>query len=112
MSALDRGETFVVVRNGVPVGELMPIRRSTKIHPACPKQARTGVIEFERIAPELLPGEIAISAVALAELAVGPHATMDAVERAKRQDKVPLAPTSRRTRATPATFVESSARSR
>lgn len=27
MRALDRGEEFVVTRNGVPVGELTPIRR-------------------------------------------------------------------------------------
>jgi prevent-host-death family protein len=27
MRALDRGESFVVTRNGVPVGELRPIRR-------------------------------------------------------------------------------------
>ena len=26
MRALDRGETFVVTRNGVPVGELIPVR--------------------------------------------------------------------------------------
>lgn len=26
MRALDRGETFVVTRNGVPVGELSPVR--------------------------------------------------------------------------------------
>ncbi|HZA39670.1 MAG TPA: type II toxin-antitoxin system prevent-host-death family antitoxin [Actinomycetota bacterium] len=26
MRALDRGESFVVTRNGVPVGELMPLR--------------------------------------------------------------------------------------
>lgn len=26
MRALDRGETFVVTRNGVPVGELHPVR--------------------------------------------------------------------------------------
>jgi len=26
MRALDRGETFVVTRNGVPVGELTPLR--------------------------------------------------------------------------------------
>ncbi len=26
MRALDRGETFIVTRNGVPVGELMPLR--------------------------------------------------------------------------------------
>ncbi len=27
MRGLDRGETFVVTRNGVPVGELIPLRR-------------------------------------------------------------------------------------
>jgi len=27
MRALDRGESFVVTRNGVPVGELLPLRR-------------------------------------------------------------------------------------
>jgi len=27
MRALDRGESFVVTRNGVPVGELIPLRR-------------------------------------------------------------------------------------
>jgi len=27
MRGLDRGESFVVTRNGVPVGELTPIRR-------------------------------------------------------------------------------------
>jgi prevent-host-death family protein len=27
MRALDRGETFVVTRNGIPVGELTPVRQ-------------------------------------------------------------------------------------
>jgi antitoxin (DNA-binding transcriptional repressor) of toxin-antitoxin stability system len=27
MRALDRGKSFVVTRNGVPVGELIPLRR-------------------------------------------------------------------------------------
>lgn len=27
MRALDRGESFIVTRNGVPVGELRPVRR-------------------------------------------------------------------------------------
>lgn len=27
MSALDRGDSFIVTRNGVPVGELRPFRR-------------------------------------------------------------------------------------
>lgn len=29
MRALDRGEAFVVTRNGVPVGELIPVRDRT-----------------------------------------------------------------------------------
>ena len=36
--------------------------------------------------PADLPFEIAISAVTLAELAAGPHATADPEERARRQD--------------------------
>ncbi len=31
MRALDRGKTFVVTRNGVPVGELVPLRRRRSI---------------------------------------------------------------------------------
>jgi hypothetical protein len=44
------------------------------------------VIELGRIDPGDLPSEIAISAVTLAELAAGPHATVDPDERARRQD--------------------------
>ena len=29
MRALDRGESFLVTRNGVPVGELIPMRQNT-----------------------------------------------------------------------------------
>ena len=32
MRALDRGESFVVTRNGVPVGELTPLRRQRFVH--------------------------------------------------------------------------------
>ena len=46
------------------------------------------VIDLERLAPEALPAEMAISAVTLAELAAGPHATADASERARRQDRL------------------------
>ena len=42
----------------------------------------------ERIGPADLPVEIAISAITLAELAAGPHATTDAAERARRQDRL------------------------
>jgi len=46
------------------------------------------VIDLERVDPAGLPSELAISAVTLAELAAGPHATADAAERARRQDRL------------------------
>jgi predicted nucleic acid-binding protein len=46
------------------------------------------VIDMERIDPADLPLEVAISAITLAELAAGPHATTDAAERARRQDRL------------------------
>ena len=46
------------------------------------------VIDLERIDPLDLPAELAVSAVTLAELAAGPHATADPVERARRQDRL------------------------
>jgi predicted nucleic acid-binding protein len=44
------------------------------------------VIGLGQVEPTDLPSELAISAVTLAELAAGPHATADAAERARRQD--------------------------
>lgn len=46
------------------------------------------VTDLGRIDPGDLPSEIAISAVTLAELAAGPHATLDPDERARRQDRL------------------------
>lgn len=46
------------------------------------------VIDLERVDPAALPSEVAVSAVTLAELAAGPHATTDAAERARRQDRL------------------------
>ena len=46
------------------------------------------VIDLDELDPGSLPVEIAISAVTLAELAVGPHATDDPEERARRQDRL------------------------
>ncbi len=46
------------------------------------------VIDHDLLDPALLPDESAISAVTLAELAAGPHATRDAEERARRQDRL------------------------
>ena len=44
------------------------------------------VIALARIEPQVLPAEVAISAVTLAELAAGPHAASDGAERARRQE--------------------------
>jgi predicted nucleic acid-binding protein len=46
------------------------------------------VIALEAVDPAALPRELAISSLTLAELAAGPHATGDAAERARRQDRL------------------------
>jgi len=46
------------------------------------------VIDLERVTARDLPRELAVSAVTMAELAAGPHATPDAAERARRQDRL------------------------
>lgn len=46
------------------------------------------VIDHDVMDPALLPDESAISAVTLAELAAGPHATRNEQERARRQDRL------------------------
>jgi len=46
------------------------------------------VIDLEHIEPARLPVEVAVSAITMAELAAGPHATADPEERARRQDRL------------------------
>ena len=46
------------------------------------------VIDLENIDPSRLPVQVAVSAITLAELAAGPHATRDGNERARRQDRL------------------------
>ena len=46
------------------------------------------LIDHDIIAAEQLPDESAITAVTLAELAAGPHATENKDERARRQDRL------------------------
>ena len=46
------------------------------------------VIDHDIVDPASLPDESTIAAVTLAELAAGPHATGDDVERARRQDRL------------------------
>ena len=46
------------------------------------------IIDLDRIDVGQLPGESAIAAVTVAELAAGPHATNNEEERARRQDRL------------------------
>jgi len=46
------------------------------------------LIYLESIDPELLPGEASVSAISMAELSAGPHATTDREERARRQARL------------------------
>lgn len=46
------------------------------------------IMDLEQIDPSRLPVELAISCLTMAELAAGPHASDDAAERARRQDRL------------------------
>ena len=46
------------------------------------------VIDLNEIEASALPVEVAVTALTMAELAAGPHASTDADERARRQDRL------------------------
>lgn len=46
------------------------------------------IIDLDRLDASQLPVQVAVSALTMAELAAGPHATSDADERARRQDRL------------------------
>jgi predicted nucleic acid-binding protein len=46
------------------------------------------LIDLERLDASVLSAEVAVSAISMAELAAGPHATADADERGRRQDRL------------------------
>jgi len=46
------------------------------------------IIDLERLDPAQLPGEIAVCAITMAELAAGPHSTNDPAEKSRRQDRL------------------------
>ena len=46
------------------------------------------VIDLEQLGARDLPTELAVSAITMAELAAGPHATADPHERGRRQDRL------------------------
>jgi antitoxin (DNA-binding transcriptional repressor) of toxin-antitoxin stability system len=55
MRALDRGEDFIVTRNGVPVGELRPVGRRVFVPREVVKQAFAGAprIDYEKFRADL-----------------------------------------------------------
>lgn len=67
---------------------------STRIPNRVAEQIRRGlidtsvVIDLDHLDLDDLPIELAVSALTLAELAAGPHATTDPAERARRQDRL------------------------
>lgn len=46
------------------------------------------VVDLDVLDPDLLPEKASVSAVTMAELSAGPHATDDPDERARRQDRL------------------------
>ena len=53
MRALDKGRTFIVTRNGVPVGELIPLRQRTFVPAETARAAfagspRIGALRFRK----------------------------------------------------------------
>ena len=46
------------------------------------------IIDLDELDPSQLPVEVALSAISMAELGAGPHATGDAVVRGRRQDRL------------------------
>jgi prevent-host-death family protein len=55
MRALDRGESFVVTRNGTPVGELVPVRRRRFVNAGAATAAFAGAppVDAERFRADL-----------------------------------------------------------
>ena len=73
----------------------MSTRSSTRTLPRVPESRHprgiidtSVVIELNRLDPGTLPADLAVSAITLAELAAGPHATNEPAERARRQDRL------------------------
>ncbi len=71
----------------------MPLSTRIRRHVADRRRAQglldtSVIIDLERLDPNSLPIESAVSSITMAELAAGPHATQDADERARRQDRL------------------------
>src|SRR4051794_38513409 len=69
--------------------------RLAKMHSPVPERRKprgvldtSVIIDLESIPANRLPVEVAVSAITMAELGAGPHATKDPNERARRQDRL------------------------
>lgn len=67
MRRLDEGESFIITRNGVPVGELTPLRRHRFV-------ATAAVVAIFRNAPALDPGRFRADVDAWVDQDILPHA--------------------------------------
>jgi prevent-host-death family protein len=67
MRRLDQGESFIVTRNGVPVGELTPLRRHRFV-------ATAAVVAIFKNAPPIDPGRFRADLDALAGQDTSPRA--------------------------------------
>jgi prevent-host-death family protein len=67
MRRLDQGESFVITRNGVPVGELTPLRRHRFL-------AASAVVAIFRNAPAIDPDRFRADVDAWAGQDIGPDA--------------------------------------
>ena len=67
MRRLDRGETFIVTRNGMPVGALTPLRRPRFVNTAAVLEAFTG-------APRIDAGRFRADLGAIADQTTDPRA--------------------------------------
>ena len=69
----------------------LPILGSTPVPEGRPERGildTSVVIDLEHIDVAKLPRSVAVTAITMAELAAGPHATADTNERARRQDRL------------------------
>jgi hypothetical protein len=46
------------------------------------------VLDLQDVNPNVLPAELAVTSITMAELSAGPHATDDPAERGRRQDRL------------------------
>ena len=69
-----------------------PVRRQVRVAEERPRARglldTSVVVDLEELEASQLPMEIAVSAITMAELAAGPHATKDPDERGRRQDRL------------------------